>query len=143
MADGTSIRIEGLQELDDILRNELPRRAGRNALSASLSAGSQVVVKRAKQLVPKDTGDLKRNIIKFKVKAADTGFSMAYGVGVRLKGKRDEAAYYWWMVENGTSKTPAQPYLRPAFDGQKEAAATVIRDTLLRKVIGEAVKAVG
>ncbi|WP_367847005.1 HK97-gp10 family putative phage morphogenesis protein [Rhodoferax sp. WC2427] len=31
-------------------------------------------------------------------------------------------AYYGGFVEHGTAKTPAQPYIRPAYDTQKQAA---------------------
>lgn len=34
-------------------------------------------------------------------------------------------AWYWWFVENGTSKMPAQPYLRPAFDAKKDEVVRV------------------
>lgn len=34
----------------------------------------------------------------------------------------EKDAWYWWFVENGTSKMPARPFLRPAFDSKKEEA---------------------
>lgn len=32
---------------------------------------------------------------------------------------------YWWLVEFGTSKAPAQPFMRPAFEAKKFLAAQI------------------
>lgn len=45
--------------------------------------------------------------------------------------------FYWRFVEFGTSKMPAQPFLRPAFSSKKEQAAreiiTTLRDEINRE----------
>lgn len=41
---------------------------------------------------------------------------------------------YWWLVEFGTEKTRAQPFLRPAFEAKKQQAAEVARDAILREI---------
>jgi HK97 gp10 family phage protein len=46
----------------------------------------------------------------------------------------DKDAYYWWFLENGTSKMPAQPYLRPAFDMKKDEALQVFTQELDKDV---------
>ncbi|HGN2540501.1 TPA: HK97-gp10 family putative phage morphogenesis protein, partial [Proteus mirabilis] len=38
--------------------------------------------------------------------------------------------FYWWFVEFGTAKMPAQPFMRPSFEAKKEATAKVIVQTL-------------
>jgi HK97 gp10 family phage protein len=45
----------------------------------------------------------------------------------RRAGKRTRRidprdAYYWFFVEFGTARTPARPFLRPAFDSLKDQA---------------------
>lgn len=35
--------------------------------------------------------------------------------------------YYWWWQEFGTSRHPARPFLRPAFDGTKERQLEAMR----------------
>lgn len=46
----------------------------------------------------------------------------------------DRDAYYWRFVEFGTSKMPARPFLRPAFESQKEKAVQVFSAVLKREV---------
>jgi len=46
----------------------------------------------------------------------------------------DKDAYYWWFLENGTNKMPAQPYLRPAFDMKKDEALQVFTQELDKDV---------
>jgi HK97 gp10 family phage protein len=67
----------------------------------SMDALGAAIVEKARELVPVDTGQL-RDSINFTYRQ-DTG---------ELQIHAD--MYYAIMVEYGTSKTPAQPYLRPA-----------------------------
>jgi HK97 gp10 family phage protein len=59
-----------------------------------------------------------------------------YGMGGSIRQAERAAklsekdAYYWWFLENGTSKMPAQPYLRPAFEMKKEQAFQVFAKKL-------------
>lgn len=39
---------------------------------------------------------------------------------------------YWWLVEFGTSRQAARPFLRPAFETRKEQAARVIKTSIQR-----------
>lgn len=41
---------------------------------------------------------------------------------------------YWWLVEFGTSRAKAQPFLYPAFEAKKEEAVRAIQLSLLRGV---------
>ncbi|WP_241497623.1 HK97-gp10 family putative phage morphogenesis protein [Moraxella catarrhalis] len=54
----------------------------------------------------------------------------AVGIGVHLKGKTGETAFYWHMVERGTSQMPAVPFLRPAFDKNVQVAVNAFAKTL-------------
>lgn len=54
----------------------------------------------------------------------------AVGIGVHLKGKTGETAFYWHMVEYGTSQMPAVPFLRPAFDKNVQVAVNAFAKTL-------------
>lgn len=74
--------------------------------------GAKIIVEYAKDYVPIDLGDLYSSI-----KASGSVVS-AGGDELVYKRGRD----YAWFVEYGTSKTPAQPFMRPAF---KKAAPQI------------------
>lgn len=51
---------------------------------------------------------------------------------------------YWWLVEFGTSRRPAQPFMRPAFEAQKFAAVDAMKKSIqqeLKQIYGAAFKA--
>lgn len=75
-------------------------------------------------------GNLKKQIIVKKVAKNKTYLTAEYLVTVRGKKKDFYAARYGRLVEFGTVKMSARPYLRPAFDGGKEAAVGIIKDEL-------------
>lgn len=58
----------------------------------------------------------------------------AVGIGIELKGKTGETAFYWHMVERGTVKMPAVPFLRPAFDHNKDAAVERFKQKLGERI---------
>lgn len=39
---------------------------------------------------------------------------------------------YWWLVEFGTSRMPAHPFMRPAFEAKKREAVTVFVNSMRR-----------
>ncbi|MPW74628.1 hypothetical protein CPI40_05725 [Moraxella catarrhalis] len=58
----------------------------------------------------------------------------AVGIGVHLKGKTGETAFYWHMVERGTKNMPAVPFLRPAFDHHKDEAVQRFKKKLGERI---------
>lgn len=144
MAASFSIETKGLKELDFMLRKELPRRVGLNALSAAVSAGAAPVVRRAKYYAPYETGRLEANIYKFKIRSSQSSNSVSYAVSVRTRGKGDNAdnAHYWTFQEFGTSRHPPHPFLRPALEAEAQNAVRIIRDKLAEKIVTGVVKAV-
>ncbi|OAL78974.1 hypothetical protein AY606_05980 [Acinetobacter sp. SFB] len=44
---------------------------------------------------------------------------------------------YFWLVELGTSKTAAQPYLRPAFEQKKDEAQAIFTAELKKAILEE------
>lgn len=52
----------------------------------------------------------------------------------RAAAAAEKDAYYWRFVEFGTSKMPARPFLRPAFDAKKEEAVRVFASILKKDV---------
>lgn len=41
---------------------------------------------------------------------------------------------YWWLVEFGTSKNPAKPFMRPAFETKKQEATEIFRRRLRQEI---------
>lgn len=137
MPEALSVKIEGLSELQREMR-ELGPKLARRGLRAATNAAAQVIKKEAKALVPVDTGRLKRKAIY--VKRSRRGSSAtreSYLVGVRVGRKeqaKDRDAYYWFLVEFGTVKMAARPFMRPAFENKKFEALEKFRDKLKEKL---------
>lgn len=139
------VKIEGLAELKEALKL-MPEKIADRVLLAATMAGAEVIRKQAMANAPLLTGRLKANIIKRRVrgKQGKSARSASVDVGVRShraskKGDKNNA-YYWFFVENGTSKMDAKPFLRPAFDQKKEEAATAIKERLAKRIEKEAIK---
>jgi HK97 gp10 family phage protein len=148
--------VKGLRALSEALK-ELPRRIARNALRQSVAAGAAIIRHDAKSRAPIATappapgdplpGTLKRSIYTKHIPERSGVDSQTYVVGVRQgkkyrkqgkKGNRSQDAYYWRWVEFGTIKMSARPFLRPAFEANKEAAIKAIAAYLARRIPEEA-----
>ena len=148
--------IKGLSELSAALK-ELPNRIARNALRQSVARGAVVIRDEAKARAPVSTtppapgdplpGTLKRSIVIKHDKDRSILTSQTYVVAVRQgkkyrnqgkKGNRSQDAYYWRWVEFGTVKMAARPFMRPAFEAQKEAAVQEIARVLAERIAQEA-----
>jgi HK97 gp10 family phage protein len=102
--------IAGLSRLTQQLNQ-----VGLEFTSEDLVKGAEVIMKRALELVPYDTGEL-----------WDSAFIQDGGDDVELGFSADHASY----VEFGTYKMAAQPYLRPAIDEMEAAALSAIVDSV-------------
>ncbi len=155
MASSTQ-RVEGL---DQLLKNmqQLPRElVSKNGglVRSALFRATKLIREEVRARAPVDTGNLKRNVIAVRDRNPQAaGASERYVITVRRKrqtkaakakakrkanGKIDYRAsgdaYYWRFVEFGTSDTRAQPFLRPGFEAQKQAAVTEFKDTLSKGI---------
>ena len=117
----TFVEVTGLKELDRKLKQLEPKLA-KKALRKAVSAAAEPIRKEARRLAPRRTGFLARNIIK-SVKRR--------GSIVLAKIGTSKDAFYGLFVEFGTETgTTAKPFLRPAFDTQKNRALAVMREKL-------------
>ena len=123
-----SVRIEGADALAAAFE-DLERRVARETMRKALEEAAEVVRAEASRLAPRRTGRLAENI----VTAWEGGRAQAALIGPRA-GKRSDpkSAFYGLFQELGTSRHPAQPFLRPAFEAKREEAveraADVLRD---------------
>lgn len=152
MAD-IDFTVLGLDELSKKLK-EMPIKLAKNGLRAAVNAGAQVVYKEARARVPVDTGRVKKNIYKKQIREKSNNVQQTYYVGVRLgsggtyaktkanvrKGRvgksydTESRAFYWRFLEFGTSKLPARPFLRPAFDTKKTQAVDAMAKKLKERI---------
>lgn len=131
MADSVTVRVEGLSELGEAMRDlafevqdKLSRRATR--------AAAKVIERNAKGLAPVDTGNLRDAVgVRRDRKNSYPGYEvMAVGVFSKKKLGKDSPAYYWKFQEFGTVKMAAHSFLRKGYDEEKGDAAEVMGNTL-------------
>jgi HK97 gp10 family phage protein len=115
------IHLDGADELNAALR-EIGLRAGGLILKHAAEAGAQVIADEAELFAPKDTGALSIGI-ELKPGRIQQGRAV---FDVRI-GKGE---WYGKLIELGTEKMAAQPFMRPAFDAKSEEAIQAVQDVL-------------
>jgi HK97 gp10 family phage protein len=138
MADTQNLT--GFDELAKKLK-ELGPKVAKNGLRRATSAGAAIVRNDARARAPVDTGEMKRDIMMKRERDARGGDTTGavYTVYVRsgkksrMAGKKrdvDRDSFYWKFLEFGTNKMAARPFLRPAFEANKEGAIEAIGKSL-------------
>lgn len=149
------VRVEGLADLERALRG-LPKATGKTVLRRTLVSAADPILKAAVANAPELTGDLKIGLgsgskltarqkraagkaATFVQVAGDgkksyrsgpsTGVEMHVGPATTARFRRapDPAGL---LNEFGTVNMPAQPFMRPAWDGNKQAALETIKTQL-------------
>ena len=134
-----TVQLTGFTELAAALR-ELPQRVAKNALRSAVNAGATEIRKQVRLNAPVDTGLLKKNIFQKQIREASGPTKQTFAVGVRQgnarnkDGSKKELPYYWRFIEFGTSKLPAKPFVRPAFEAKKEDAVEAIKNKLDERI---------
>ena len=88
-----------------------------------LERAGQIVAAEAKRIVPVKTGSL-RNSIRV-VRLPDDG---KQNIRVYAGNRKKGGPFYAHMIERGTIKMPASPFLRPALNGSKNMILTLMRN---------------
>lgn len=122
MSDGFSVKVSGVAEIQRRMQDQVPK-VEKRVVSAGLRAAARPVVTRARSLVPRDTGQLRKSI-GVKVKryrgAVWVGIGPRAGYKIRTAdGRSLNPTQYAHLVERGTVHQRAQPFLRPAIDATK------------------------
>lgn len=150
MSGDVTMKVEGLRELEAALVNLAKQTPG--IIAKGLRDPMERVLADTKALVPKRTGEL-HDALELTTKRAnarrasmaDTLSEVGLRIGRPKKGKvgtsgqdggRLNPRYYWHLVEFGTSRTAARPYIRPAFDQNTEHLIgefkSIVRDRIER-----------
>lgn len=129
-----SFKVQGLSELVRTLE-EMPDAIRRKSLDKGTKEGATVIQQAAIANAPERTGKLKQNIVVRKRK--ETIFDAEHSVVIRKQGKASNArnAFYAFFQEYGTSKFPARPFMRPAFEQNKEIAVSILAGNI-KEAIG-------
>jgi len=113
--------VEGADELNRALRQVGDRVTGL-LLQQAAEKGAEIIAEEARRLAPRDTGALAEGIGVQPGRLQQGRAQMNIGPG--------KAEWYGELVEIGTEKMAAQPYLRPALDGKAEEAKDAVADAL-------------
>lgn len=114
-----SMSIEGLDAVSDVLAKVAPREARnllRNTVHAVAGQVRDEMRKRVKETV-EDTGTLRKAITakreKMRGNQVASNITITHGKAVRHN------AFYWHMVEYGTVKDQAQPFITPSVEAMR------------------------
>ncbi len=111
-----SMSIEGLDAVSDVLAKVGPREA-RNLLRNTVHAVAGQLRDDMRQRAPKDEGTLRKAITakreKMRGNQVASNITITHGKGVRHN------AFYWHMVEYGTVKDQAQPFITPSVEAMR------------------------
>ncbi len=118
LAMSIGFRVEGLEDLERQF-DRLADTSKRKVMMKALNAGIQPIKKEAKARAPERTGLLKKNI-----RSKQMRYTEKPAVGIYISGK----AFYWYFIENGTSKMAAAPFLRPAVDNKHEEGVNKFKE---------------
>lgn len=121
-------RVEGLSELEEALK-ELPKATGKNVLRRVLLKAGQPIADAAAARAPRFKGKLQMSIgtgtklsrRQKKMHVAESTVEVFVGAGALVQAITQEF---------GTVNHPAQPFMRPAWDGGKNNAFASLRDDL-------------
>lgn len=153
--------INGTNDLLKALK-QFPQNIQKNVMTGAVRAGCKPLVEAARRNVPVDTGNLKKSIGINKRKVRDKTklrFSVSprrldsldfkglkedkgYRAKVRMLQEQKKAGgFYAHMIEFGTSKMPAQPFMRPAFENQDNQSIEAAKEYMAKRIDKEVEKA--
>lgn len=128
--------ITGDKEIDALLKNLEVKVANKFVRQGLRRVAKDIVLPDAKRQAPVDTGQLEKSLTVRAGRRSRTGPS--YTVVSRPRGGVDQA-HYAWSVEFGTKHMQADPFLRPALYGNRDAITKLLSDDLWDQITREAI----
>lgn len=133
-------QIKGLQQLGENMRalsNVVSNKLARTATGKAAGIVKRLAVQHVVTNPSVDTGSLRDAIVAKKASNQERGnLTSMHLVAVRQRSsgrktkRKQSSAPHASLVEFGTRKMAAEPYMRPAFDQGKEQALKTMVDTL-------------
>ena len=151
MADGVSIQVHGLRELEEELAKFGPEVAKR-VLRKAIKEGGEPMRAEAARLAPRSSSGADKKgwhladsiFMKIGTKKGKSWVETLFGVeqgSVTAMIGFDKYTFYGMFQELGTRFHAAHPFLRPAFDNESENAVRMIAAELKRGIEAQAKKA--
>jgi HK97 gp10 family phage protein len=129
-----TVKVEGLAALETALR-ELPDATAKNVLRRVARARLEPVAARARQLAPVEEGDLRDSItVSTKLTRRQRSQHRKYGpddVEVFAGAGPHPQAH---MQEFGTEDHGPQPFMRPAWDAERDGVLEGVKDDLWQEI---------
>lgn len=162
-----SVQVSGLKDLERAL-GELPKSVAKATLVRTLKKAGEPIAQAARAAAPVDDGTLRDSIavsarLKNRVGMAEFSAVMRQSRGMNIAGARQAlrdarraagggsfaemyvgpslgkgVLRYAHLQEFGTSKHAAHPFMRPAWDSEKDNALQIIRRELGNEIIAAA-----
>ena len=129
-------QVEGLGFLSKQFK-DLETAVNRRGMQAAGKAAAPPIVRSMKAKVPVDQGDTKR-AIDFSVRAQKGHIDVDIGIRKRAKGRPDTRVH---LIEFGSSKQAARPFMRPALDSQGKQATQRMGASVQKGITKVAAKA--
>lgn len=132
-----TVKTKGFKELDKILAEKLPQATARNVLRRVAKGALEPMADTAARMAPEDEGRLAFSIdvSEGRTRRAKTNFLRIRGVQMAMGPASGLGTLqYSSFVEFGTIDTPAQPFMRPAWETGKMNALEYVQDNLWREV---------
>lgn len=131
------VRIDGLKELDAALA-QLPKATGKAVLRRTAVRALAPVIAEARQLVPVDQGALKASL---KITTKLSKRQQRLNARAVAEGKSSVQLYAGpaalpsaHLIEFGTSKMAAQPFMRPAWDSKKDEVLELVKTEMADEI---------
>jgi len=123
--------------LDKVLKKlkKLPERVQKNVLTGAMRAATKPIIKEARNLVPKSSGVLKKSIGAKKRQSKNKNI-IHFSVAPLVK----KGGFYAHMIEFGTVKMSAKPFMRPAVDKTADETIKVAKDYMIKRLDKEMAK---
>jgi len=143
---------KGLKELRKALK-QFPKNIQKNVMVGAVRAGTKPIVKRAKELVPIDEGDVKKSIRAKKHRVSKSTphiikFSVHAGGNIKKNGETLRPFYaafiefgYMKPKGDGFTHVMARPFMRPALEQEANNSIVFVRDYMQKRIAKEIQKA--
>lgn len=131
-----TVKTKGFREVEKKL-SQLKEATGRNVLRKVAKGALEPMADIAARKAPEERGILAFSIAvsEGRTRRAKTNFMRIRGIQMAMGPATGlGATYYASHVEFGTIDTPAQPYMRPAWDTGKMNALDYVQDNLAAEV---------